>query len=226
MQIKATTLLAIGLILVSLPAFAEGGKRTRVEGSDNWGYVGGPESSARIICPRDEFTDNPFPCPDLMTGRVHVRDAAAWSCWKSNDPRTTGLGLFTSNVNFDANANGEAWGEWYVVPMVGCDKDAAYSDEYKDLAKNAPSFWHGIWNGERKLDSDLNAWVLELEMRGQGFGEDLDGLHIKGTEWITTFTPLPMPYEAIFQPGSVEFDMPEAHFIGMIMEKKRKDDDD
>lgn len=222
-----TRFLLIGLLMISLPASAGGGKRTHVEVWDNWGYQGGPESSARVICPRNELSDNPFPCPDLLTLRIHVRDAAAWSCWTSEDPRTTGLGLWTSNVNFDVDANAEAWGEWYVVPMVGCNKDAAYSDEYEDLAMNATSFWHGSWNGERQFDSDLNAWILALTMQGKGFGEGLDGLQYKGKEWITTFTPLPAPYEAIFDPGTVEYDMPEGHVIGVITEnKKRKDDDD
>ena len=128
----------------------------------------------------------------------------------------TGSGLYTSNGNYDAEANGPVWGEFKIVPMVGCNKDAVYSEEYEDLVKYATSFWHGTWNGQRQFDSDLNAWVLELEMVGKGFGEDLEGLHFKGTEWITTFTAFPMPYEYIFQYGSTEFDMPEAYIIGTI----------
>jgi hypothetical protein len=141
------------------------------------------------------------------------------------------LGLWVSNVNFDADANAEAWGEWYVVPMVGCDKDVSYFDEYEDLARNATSFWYGTWNGERQFDSDQNVWVLTVTMQGKGFGEGLDGLQYKATEWITTFTALPAPYEDIFPPGTVEYDMPEGHFIGAITENKnrkknRKNDDD
>lgn len=227
MRNKATILLGIGLLIVSLAASADGGKRTHIEGSDNWGYLGGPEMSSRVICPRDELSDNPFPCPDLLTGRIHVRDGAGWSCYTSDDPRTTGLGLWVTAVNFDADGNAEAWGEWYVVPMVGCNKDVAYSGEYENLVRNAASFWHGTWSGERQFDSDQNAWVLTVAMQGKGFGNGLDGLQYKATEWITTFTPLPAPYEAIFPPGTVEYDMPEGYFSGVITENKnRKNDDD
>ena len=99
-----------------------------------------------------------------------------------------------------------------------------FNDEYKDLVNNATSFWYGTWNGQRQFDSDLNAWVGELKSVGKGFGDDLDGLHFKGTEWITTFTPFPMPYEYIFPydlilpDGSRPFDMPEAYLIGTIKE--------
>ena len=50
----------------------------------------------------------------------------------------------------------------------------------------------------------------------------MDGLHFKGTMWITTFTPFPMPYEYIFPydlilpDGSRPFDLPEAYFVGEI----------
>jgi hypothetical protein len=131
------------------------------------------------------------------------------------------LGLWVTNVNFDADGSAEAWGEWYLVPMVGCNKDAVYSDEYEDLAKNATSFWHGTWNGERQFDSDQNVWILKARGQGKGFGGDLDGLQYETTEWITTFTPYPAPYEAIFQPGTPEFDMPEGYFIGVITENKK-----
>jgi hypothetical protein len=35
-------------------------------------------------------------------------------------------------------------------------------------------------------------------------------------EWITTFTPFPMPYEYLFPYYPELFDMPEAYFIGKI----------
>jgi hypothetical protein len=151
-----------------------------------------------------------------MTGRLHLRDGAGWGCFESNDPRMTGLGVATSNFNLDAESNGPVWGEFKIVPMVGCNKDAVFSEEYEELAKTATSFWHGTWNGQREFDSDLNAWVGELKIVAKGYGEDLDGLQFKGTEWVTTFTPFPMPYEYIFEYGSTEFHMPEAKFIGTI----------
>lgn len=229
MQIKVTILISIGLFLVSIPVFAgppadAGVTRTQIEGWDNWGWQGGPQSSPTIICPGGELAEIPFPCSDSMTGRVHLRSGSGWGCMTADDPRMTGVGLYTSNVNFDADSNGPAWGEWKLVPMVGCNKDADYSKEYADLVKYATSFWHGTWHGRRQFDSDENAWISDLEFVAKGFGGDIDGLHFKGAEWITTYTPFPMPYEYIFPydlilpDGSRPFDMPEAYFIGTIKE--------
>ena len=220
MQIKATILMSIGLFLVSLPVFAGppadvGVTRTPIEGWDNWGWQGGPPSTTEIKCPGGEFIE-PFNCSDSMTGRLHLRDGAGWSCMTSNDLRMTGVGLYTSNGNLDVDSNGPVWGEWKMVPMVGCNKDAVYNEEYEALVNDATSFWYGTWNGQRQFDEDLGAWVGDLEVIGKGVGEDLDGLHFKGTMWITTFTPFPIPYEYIFPMGSEPFDMPEAYFIGMI----------
>lgn len=219
MKIKATFLSGIGLLLVSLPVFAgppadAGVTRTQVEGWDNWGWQGGPASSTTIICPGGEFME-PFDCTDSMTDRLHLRGGTGWSCMTSSDPRMTGLGLYTSNGNFDPDSNGPVWGEFKIVPMVGCDKDAIYSEQYEDFVKYATSFWHGTWNGQRQFDSDLNAWVGELKIVGKGWG-DLAGLQFKGTEWITTYTPFPIPYEFLGVPDL--FNAPEAYFAGTIKE--------
>ena len=220
MQIRATILLSIGAILVSIPVFADpppdaGLTRTEIEGVDNWGWQGGPPSTPTIKCPGGELME-PFDCSDSMTGRLHLRGGSGWSCMTSNDPRMTGVGLYTSNGNFDADSNGPVWGEWKMVPMEGCNKDAVYSEAFEDLVNDATSYWYGTWNGQREFDGDVNAWVGELKVVGHGFGDDLDGLQFKGTMWITTFTPFPLPYEYIFPYGSVPFDMPEAYFIGTI----------
>jgi hypothetical protein len=220
MQIKATILMSISLLLVSLPVFAgppadAGVTRTPIEGWDNWGWKGAPPSNTEIKCPGGEFME-PFNCTDSMTGRLHLRDGAGWSCMSSNDQRMTGVGLYTSNANFDVDSNGPVWGEWKMVPMVGCNKDAVYNEEYEDLVNDATSFWYGTWNGQRQFDKDLGAWVGELKVVGKGVGQDLDGLQFKGTMWITTLTPFPIPYEYIFPVGSEPHDMPEAYFIGMI----------
>lgn len=225
----ATFLLSVGLLFLTLPVFASppadaGVTRTPIEGWDNWGWQGGPQSSPTIICPGGELAEIPFPCADSLTGRVHVRDGVAWSCTTSNDPRMTGIGLYTSNFNFDVEGNGPAWGEWKIVPMVGCDKDAVFSEAYEDLVNGATSFWYGTWHGQRQFDSDKNEWVSELEGVIKGVGGELEGLQFKGTMWITTFTAFPMSYEYLFPSdlvlpdGTRPFDMPEAYFVGTIKE--------
>lgn len=228
MQIRATVLITIGLSLASLGVFAgppddAGVTRTPIEGWDNWGWQGGPASDTKIMCPGGEFME-PFNCADSMTGRLHLRDGAGWSCTSSIDPRMTGVGLYTSNANFDSESNGPVWGEFKIVPIVDCDKDAVYSVQYEDLVNNATSYWYGTWNGKRQFDVDKGAWVGDIKFGARGVGEDLDGLHFKGTMWITTYTPFPIPYEFVFPydlvlpDGTRPFDMPEAYFIGTIKE--------
>ena len=220
MKIMAKILSGIGLLLVSLPAFANppvdaGVTRTDIEGWDNWGWQGGPPANPDIWCPGGELME-PFDCSDSMTGRLHFRGGAGWSCTSSNDPRMRGVGVYTSNGNFDADSNGPVWGEFKIVPLEGCNKDAVYSEEYEDFVNDATSFWYGTWNGQRQFDSDKKAWVGDIKFRAKGFGETLDGQHFKGLMWITTYTPFPMPYEYIFPMGSEPFNLPEAYFIGEI----------
>ncbi len=216
-----STLLFVGAVIAPASADAEkfkfGATRTPIEGVDNWGWQGGPPANPRIWCPGGELVE-PFDCSDSPWGRLHFRDGAGWSCTTSNDPRMTGVGLYTSNGNFNADSNGPVWGEFKIVPLVGCNKDAVYSEEYEDLVRDATSYWHGIWFGRRKFDSDKNAWVGKIKFLSEGVGGDLDGLRFRGRMWITTYTPFPMPYEYIFTPGSEPFDMPEAEFVGVIKE--------
>ena len=227
MKAKATFLLSIGLLLVSLPAFAgppahAGVTRTQIEGVDNWGWQGPPLATPTITCPGGELMVDSFGipyCSDSNTGRLHARNGAAWSCMTSDDPRMTGVGLYTSNWNFDADSSGSVWGTWKLVPTEDCDKDAVYTEEYEDFVENATSFWRGTWNGQRQAYSvnGFNIWIGELKIIGRGVGGDLDGLQFKGTEWVETYTPVPVPYEFL-PPVMGLFDEPEADFIGTIKE--------
>ena len=224
MQIKATFVLSIGLLLLSLPVFAgppanAGANRVQIEGFDNWGWIDAPLSAATITCPGGELMLDPFGtpyCANSNTGRLNLRDGVAWSCMTANDPRMTGVGLFTSNANFDADYSGSVWGKWMIVPTEDCDKDGFYPEE---LVTNATSFWRGTWNGQRHFYSvdGFNIWIGELKIVGKGVGGDLHGLHFKGTEWIETYTPLPIPYE--YLPAVLGlFDEPEGYFLGTIKE--------
>jgi len=217
-----SALLYMGAVFLPASLAAEdsvpGVTRTEITGDDNWGWQGGPESDSTIICPGGELVGPPPGCADSNTDRLHLRDGAGWSCMTSNDMRMTGVGVYTSNFNWDPDSNGPAWGKWKLVPVADCDKDAVFSDAYADLLEQATSYWLGTWHGRRQFDSDQNAWISELSADAKGFGGDIDGLQFKGTMWITTFTPFPMPYEYLFLPGSDEFMMPEAQFIGTIKE--------
>ena len=196
-----------------------GATRTHVEGVDNWAWNDTPLSPPTINCPGGELVVDPFSgpyCSDSKTGRLHFRDGVAWSCITSDDPRMTGVGLYTSNGNLDANASGSVWGTWTIVPAEDCDKDGSYPEE---LVINAPGYWQGTWNGQRQLYSvnGFNVWIGELKLVGKGIGGDLDGLHFDGTELIRTYTPFPVPYEYL-PPELGLFDVPEGEFIGTIKE--------
>ncbi len=224
MQFRATILLSIGLLLVSLPVFADppadgGVTRTHIEGYDNWGWQDNPLSTGTITCPGGELmldsSGLPY-CADSTTGRLHFRDAVFWSCMTSNDPRTTGVAVFTIKGTFDADSSGPVWGTWKIVPMVGCDKDGFYPEE---LVETSTTFWRGIWNGKRLFYSIMgfDVWVGDFRIVGKGIGGDIDGLHFDGTETIQTYTSFPVPYEFL-PPELGLFDAPEGYFTGTITE--------
>jgi hypothetical protein len=214
------TLLSVGVVVVPTSFAAEPGvTRTPVEGFDNWGWIDYPLSPAAITCPGGELMVHPLfgpYCSDSTTGRLHFRDGAAWSCITTDDPRMTGVGLYTNNGNFDANSTGSAWGTWMIVPTEDCDKDGPYPEE---LVMAATSFWQGTWNGQRQIYNlnGFNYWIGELKTVGEGVGGDLDGLHFKGTNRIKMYTPLPVPYE-LLPPVLGLFDVPEGEIIGTIKE--------
>lgn len=198
---------------------ASGVTTTQIEGSDNWAWNDTPLIPSTVKCPGGELEVDPFgvpSCSDSNTGRLHFRDGAAWTCMTANDTRMTGVGVYTSNGNFDANATGPVWGTWTLVPTDDCDKDGSYPE---DLVMNATSYWQGSWNGQRQLYSvnGFDVWIGALKVIGNGVGGDLDGLQFKGSEWIKTYTPYPVPFEFL-PPELGLFDAPEAVFIGTIKE--------
>lgn len=230
MNILATVLLSICLLLLSLPVFAgppakAGVTRTQIEGEDDWS-INNPISPGTITCPGgelmiDSITLMPY-CADSKTGRLHWRDAVIWSCMTSYldedhlqvEERLTGIGLFTVNANFDASYSGPVWGKWKIVP-IDCEKDDPYPAQE---VEQADRFWHGTWNGKRMfyIWNGVGVWIGDLKIVGKGSGGNIDGLHFKGTELIETFSPLPAPYEAL--PGFFDPTKPEGIFTGTIKE--------
>lgn len=220
----ATFLLGTGLLFLALPMFAgppayADVTRTEVHGFDNWGWQDNPLSLGTVTCPGGELMFDPFGlplCADSTTGRLHFRDAVFWSCMTSDDPRTTGVAVFTIKGTFDADSSGPVWGTWKIVPLADCDKDGLYPGEF---VENSATFWRGIWNGKRLFYSfnGFDVWIGEFRIVGNGVGGNLSGLHFKGTELIQTYTPFPVPYEFL-PPELGLFDMPEGSFKGTITE--------
>lgn len=232
MKNRATYLLSIGLLVLAFPVFAgppanAGVTRTQIEGVDNWGWRDNPLSPGTITCPGGELMFDSFGmpyCEDSKTGRLHFRDSVLWSCMTSrvagtndNDPRMTGIGLFTVNGNLDADSSGPVWGKWKIVPMADCDKDGLYPEEH---VMTSTKYWRGTWNGTRLYYNfaGFDVWIGDLKIVGKGIGGDIDGLHFKGSELIEMYTPFPVPYEFLLSVLPDLFDEPEGEFTGTIKE--------
>ena len=116
--------------------------------------------------------------------------------------------MFVVNGNLDADYTGPVWGTYLIVPSQGCNPD--------DLLDPAV-YWKGTWRGQRSVTCDVASctWIGNLKLVSKGYGGDIDGIHFKGTETITTFTPMPIPWELI---PSFPFDGPEGIIMGMIKE--------
>jgi hypothetical protein len=137
---------------------------------------------AAIQCVHGESTGNPVqPCSP--GSRMHIRGVVAQSTITSTDPRFAGTETVTVNANLDVEYAGPAWGRW----SLAVEGDAGW--------------WEGGWHGTRTRiagGSPLggDAWVTHIELDGFGFGA-LEGLRVDASEQIVTFTPLPLPYEAL-----------------------------
>ena len=176
-------------------ALDAGVQRTEVMIFDDW-----PADSfideGTISCPGGEIVwiDPVTPvCPG--SGRIHLRRVVGYGCYEamagsSPEPRLSGVGLFVVNGNLDADYSGRVWGTWMIVPSEGCDQ----IDLVDPLV-----FWKGTWQGRRSMfcDGGPCSWIGDLKLVGKGHGGAIDGIHIKGTEVITTFTPAPVPWELI-----------------------------
>ena len=232
MKSKVVFLLSIGLILLSLPALADppadaGVNRIQIEGFDDWAWPDYPLSPGTITCPGgvlmlDEF-GMPY-CGESSTGRLHFRDAVLWSCISAfvepvdepiPEPRISGVGLITINGNFDADSTGPVWGKWKIYPTVACEKSGPYP---ADEVQAATMYWSGTWQGKRLfyVDMGVPTWVGDLDLVGKGNGGYIDGLHFKGIEIIKTYTPFPIPNEALGISGLDE--VPEGFVKGTITE--------
>jgi hypothetical protein len=194
-----TKLLATPVLLLLIPCLLsaeqpadKGGNLTEVVIEDDWPGAP-PLSEGTMNCPGGEIEFiNPVTPFCATTGRIHFREMAWWACYTSDDPRLSGVGMATASGNLDADYTGPVWGTWTIVPSPDCDP--------LDLI-DPPVFWEGTWQGQRSqyCADDQCVWIGDLKLVGKGYGGNIDGIHLKGTELITTYTPLPVPWE--FIPG-------------------------
>jgi hypothetical protein len=164
-------------------------------GEDEWPVFGEyPNLLPNIINPGEFFCTGGgepiglFEC-DGDKG-IHIRGTEMMSCSVNLIPddggRLTGTIWFDINANWDANYTGPVSGNWRIVPSLGCDWS---------FLINPQTFWQGTYTGRRELVTD-STWVTTLKLVGYGIG-DVAGQQLKATEVITTFTPIPLPWELL-----------------------------
>ncbi len=183
------------IVLVAPLALQAGVNRTRVVIADDW-PVDSMLDMGTLACPGGElvWADPVTPiCPG--SGRLHLRRVTGYGCYTamsgdSVEPRLSGVGMFVVNGNLDDTYSGPVWGTWMVVPSAGCDPNDLVDPEV---------YWKGTWQGRRSrfCDNGQCVWIGNLKLVGKGRGEGIQGIHFKGSEIITTYTPLPIPWELI-----------------------------
>lgn len=106
------------------------------------------------------------------------------------DARLEGMAWFDLAANWDSDYTGPVIGSWRIYPTA--------------YAADPSSFWEGTYTAKREVVPDLDnpfnpyhaKWVTTIKYDGYGFGA-LDGQKIKATEVITTYTPVPVPWELV-----------------------------
>jgi hypothetical protein len=163
-----------------------------------------------VSCPGSEFTfDLEQPCPPGTN--LKMRNLMAPGRLISSDPRMTGTAYWNFNGNLNPEYTGPVWGTW-ILYVEG--------DE---------GVWEGTWSGKRILSVDPSmcygfpfCWIGELELVGHGSGGLVDGLQVKATDIVRTFSALPAPYENIclmaFGGPCPLQDIPEGFVSGRILE--------
>lgn len=206
----------VALLLAALSpgiAGAAAVERTTITARDNWPldtYL----DLGQLRCSGGDLSwPNPITPVCSSSGQIHLRQAVAYSCIEAetgdgaHEPRISGVFVATFNGNLRADYSGSVWGTWQLVPGETCDPENLTSPE---------SVWKGTWRGQRTrvCAGESCQWIGALKLVGKGHGGDIQGLHFKGKETVVTFTPIPLPYEAL--PGFCPACPPEGQLTGTI----------
>lgn len=206
MRVKALFLLIFCSICLWVPALAgppshAGATQTKVVVEDDWPGLDAILSEGSTTCVGGDMQFDQWGTPYCPTGDIRIRHSVLYGCLASeDDPRANGVGAFVVNGNLDSSYSGPVWGKLIVVPSDGCDPlDLIYPTEY----------WKGVWWGRRslqidpecKVPPDCMKWIGDVKVFSRGHGGEIRGLRMTGTEIITTFTPVPVPWELIPIPG-------------------------
>ena len=190
-----------------------GASFTPFQATDDWEF-GDPSELIPILfdtvsCAGADFEgDLEQPCPPGVN--VKMRNLIWPAPIVATDPRMTGIAVYNSNANWNAEYSGPVWGTWSLY---------VEGDE---------GVWDGTWTGYRRVSMNPeeclglpSCWVGELKLVGHGSGGIIEGLQIKASETVRTFSPLPAPYENFClmvygQPCSLQA-VPEGILSGSIL---------
>ena len=205
-----------GPALVTADGSSDGFMGEAVTFFDNWPampFLG----ELDVQCPGGEVEWlNEFTPVCIRSGRLRVRGLPIHTCvsgldaFGDPDPRFKGVGGYELNVNWDESYAGQVWSEWIIVLSDSCDPADLQDPEV---------YWRGNSNGMRKVAAYDDqgkpiAWLSELNVVGKGYGGEIDGLHVKGTETFFTVTPLPLPLDLTTGDPLT----PEGIFTGFVFE--------
>lgn len=179
-------------ILASLFALTAQAQTTfeHVAATDEWPAFEGPDGSLlpNIIYPGEFFCTGggePVGLFECSGGKgIHIRGTEMISYIGNSDPydqRVEGIAWYDIAANWDSDYTGPVMGNWRIDPYA-CE-----------------GYWEGTYTGKRELVLDANQpprWITSLKLVGYGMG-DLAGQKMKATEVITTFTPVPLPWELL-----------------------------
>jgi hypothetical protein len=180
---------AAALITMSAGAtaggFAPASHGTPFEGTDDFLFdptIPLEGALAAISCVGTASTGNPLqPCPEGSS--VRVRALPGQSRIETDDTRFGGVLTVSANADLDPEYAGPVWGIWHLAVDAG------------------EGGWRGVWFGKRVFAPDPSSsgpgtWITDTRLIGYGTGS-LRGLRVIANETVVTFTPIPVPYEAL-----------------------------
>jgi len=166
---------------------------------DNWpvlGEFGNIIEPGKFFCTGGGEPDPAAPFTCIGGNGIHIRGTQMVSCSTASepyDPRVEGFVWFDFAANWDLAHTGPVSGNWRIVPYPECDWSVLFNPNVE-----FDTYWEGTYTGKREFvfGPELPKWITSLKLVGFGTG-DLAGQKIKATEEITTYSPVPVPWELL-----------------------------
>jgi hypothetical protein len=190
LDIRPALCCVAALLSVGMPAaaaqHAPDARGTPFEGTDDFLFdpnVPIDAALSAIACADGAPTGNPLqPCPEGSA--IRVRGLPGQSIVETDDARFQGTMTIVANADFDPQYAGVVWGLWRL--RLGSGEGG----------------WRGVWYGRRVFAADPSpgvpdAWITDIRLIGNGVSGATLGLRVAAHETVITYTPIPLPYEAL-----------------------------